>query len=148
MRGVKNGLINNFVIDSETGCWNWTRPVYGDGYPMGMFRGRQMNISRIVACLYLGLYYKDSHIVVLHSCDNPRCVNPKHLLLGTHLANRQDCIDKGRAAHQRRGNFCLRGHALTPDNTFHAVNSNGPYRSCRTCRRDKLRRWRAARTVG
>lgn len=37
--------------------------------------------------------------LVLHTCDNPRCVRPSHLFLGTQLDNRRDCKKKGRTAH-------------------------------------------------
>jgi len=39
--------------------------------------------------------------IVRHSCDNPPCVNPDHLLIGTSADNTQDMLDRGRAPSQR-----------------------------------------------
>ena len=40
-------------------------------------------------------------MVVMHTCDNPGCCNPNHLILGTQRQNIEDCIAKGRRACQR-----------------------------------------------
>lgn len=50
-----------------------------------------------------------------HSCDNPWCVNPKHIWPGTQAQNIQDCVAKGRHGSKRH-THCSRGHELTPAN--------------------------------
>ncbi|MEU2236139.1 HNH endonuclease signature motif containing protein [Streptomyces vietnamensis] len=79
---------------------------------------------------------------VCHTCDNPPCVRPDHLFLGTHTDNMQDMLKKGRlvSAWGRR-TACSAGHAYDEANT--RVDRNG-HRRCRACSRegDKRRRER------
>jgi len=42
-------------------------------------------------------------LLVCHRCDQPACINPDHLFLGTHQDNNDDCISKGRDKHARGG---------------------------------------------
>lgn len=70
--------------------------------------------------------------VVMHVCDNPRCINPKHLVLGTQRDNMLDKVAKGRHAEQKK-TVCPKGHPLT---------QNGHHRVCKVCKRDAVRRFR------
>lgn len=64
-------------------------------------KGNRANTKQFKAHRLMYLFYKgdigDKH--VLHSCDNPMCVNPEHLFLGTHQDNMKDMASKGRAWH-------------------------------------------------
>lgn len=81
-------------------CWPWTGARAWNGY--GQFGdGGQIHIaSRVAWELSCGPIAEGLH--VLHRCDNPPCVNPAHLFLGTHSDNMRDMVAKGRLpAHMR-----------------------------------------------
>lgn len=78
-------------------CWQWL----GSGYnfpslPYGRFKfkGKKYPSHRFSWITFKGII--PDGIFVLHKCDNPKCVNPKHLKLGTHQDNSDDKIRKGR----------------------------------------------------
>jgi hypothetical protein len=86
-------------IDVNEGdkCWNWLGAVTKYGYGRPRFQGKLIYAHR------LSLIYKEPSIeldkrVVMHICDNPRCCNPKHLILGTHADNQADKVNKQRQA--------------------------------------------------
>lgn len=119
-------------------CILWTGSRYGTGYGRVWRDGRMRPAHRVA--------YEDAHGAipvghhVHHECGVPLCVNPEHLRAVTpsehvHLG------DNAAARHARR-THCPRGHAYTPENTYH--NPSG-FRVCRTCHYAASRRYRAAR---
>ena len=75
-------------------CHVWTASVQNKGY--GQFRfGGTMRLAHRVAW-FLGVGLIPVGLDVLHRCDNPRCVNVRHLFIGTHLDNMSDMYAKGR----------------------------------------------------
>ena len=95
MAGVsKISEVNRFmskVRKAESGCWLWTAYRMPSGY--GNFRTPERHelAHRVAYRLFVGtLDTRD----VMHSCDNPSCVNPEHLSLGTRKENMQDAKSK------------------------------------------------------
>ena len=76
---------------------------------------------------------------VLHICDNPKCVNPEHLFVGTRADNANDCYTKGRMRWKNAElTHCKRGHPFTTENTYHRPDA--PHRrECRICRAQRAR---------
>lgn len=92
--------------EAENGCWLWTGAVFNHGYGCfnSKFGGKRWvtTASRASYILHKGEIAEG--LVVCHTCDNPLCVNPDHLFLGTDKDNVQDAIQKGR--FQNTGNPC------------------------------------------
>lgn len=77
-------------------CWLWTASAQESGYGSFYFDGQLDRAHRVSWKLAHGSIPDGA--MVLHHCDNPRCVNPSHLFLGTNTDNMRDMIRKGRHA--------------------------------------------------
>lgn len=78
-------------------CWEWVGYRNKDGYGIFWFEGRPQIAARVAFQLAKPSMW-DATRVVCHSCDNPICVRPGHLFLGTHADNQRDKLRKGRGA--------------------------------------------------
>lgn len=78
-------------IGDKNECWLWLASTTSGGY--GFFRaGKSMNAHRF--SLMLKLNNEDLNGMCLHSCDNPKCVNPNHLHLGTNSENIKQAYER------------------------------------------------------
>lgn len=88
-------LANGLNDAPEGACWSWQRLTNGDDYGQLRVAGRMVYAHRLAYELGVGPIPEGLH--VLHSCDNPRCINPAHLSVGTRSRNMKECSERGRA---------------------------------------------------
>ena len=101
---TKEEFLSNAAVLGIDDCWNWLRGKEGHGYGMAWYKGKSVKANRVSWIVHNGnLPEWDGYgkgICVLHKCDNPACVNPNHLFLGTQKENIKDRQAKGRTARQ------------------------------------------------
>jgi hypothetical protein len=94
VKSLEERIWRNVTIDPVTGCWNWNGMKDKHGRGQIKIGNRWPVVSRVAFELTFGEISKD--INVLHTCDNPSCINPDHLDLGTQADNVADMMEKGR----------------------------------------------------
>lgn len=130
-------------VQKGDGCWEW-RGVLQRGYGILHVDGRAIRAHRLSWELHNGPI--PPSLYACHRCDNPKCVRPDHIFLGTHGDNMADAHQKGRlpmapAKARREQMHCLRGHPFDDENT--RWHRNGT-RHCRACERERARTRRLA----
>lgn len=79
---------------AKSGCYVWLNAKFKSGYGQFGVRGKSKLAHRIAWEIANGAI--PDGLCVLHKCDNPGCVNPDHLFLGTQKDNVRDMVDKKR----------------------------------------------------
>lgn len=85
-------LLGNRNI-TDNGCWEWRKERNEAGYGRTGHRRSRVYVHRVSYSVFKGEIGKG--LLVMHSCDNPPCFNPKHLSLGTHSDNALDAYARG-----------------------------------------------------
>lgn len=80
--------------DKTDTCWNWTAAKDSCGYGRIWHNEKNSTAHTVSYSVFRGEIPEGKH--VLHSCDNPSCINPEHLWLGTHADNMADKARKKR----------------------------------------------------
>lgn len=91
--------LNRLVLDrvnrnAARGCWEWQGLRNRDGYGLVTIAGKQWLTHRYA--YHILCREVDRSVVVRHECDNPCCVNPTHLIVGTQADNIRDMVSRGR----------------------------------------------------
>ena len=107
-------------IISPDGCWLWTAYKTSEGYGhITDENGDQVLAHRVSWEMVNGSI--PAGILVLHSCDTPSCVNPRHLFLGTDSDNVADRCSKGRTSHASRNRGELNGSSKLTNKQVQAI---------------------------
>lgn len=89
------------------GCWTWLASKKHDGYGKRKHNGKMTTAHRVSFEMEFGPI--PDGLAVLHRCDNPPCVRPDHLFLGTQQENIADMVAKGRHSRGAKHSLVVKG---------------------------------------
>lgn len=150
MEGMRRRFERKVVRNGE--CWAWAGAKTPEGYgTIRNERGKTEKAHRVAWRLHVGEIPKGGGhhgMCVLHRCDNPWCVNPAHLFLGSNRDNAIDRQSKGRTKSLELGPkknaarpTCPHGHPVNDANTGRRRTGS---RYCRVCQAARSRANRKA----
>jgi hypothetical protein len=87
------------VVKLASGCWEWTGNREAKGYGRFGAENKMHKAHRFSYELHYGPIPEGK--MIIHSCDNPPCINPDHISAGTCKDNSDDMISRNRAVHNR-----------------------------------------------
>ncbi len=134
MRMSPEAQFAKYAETTSSGCWHWQGTIRPDGYGYARYNGHRILAHRLSWLVHYGPI--PSGLWVLHRCDNPICVKPEHLWLGTHQANMDDMSSKGRGRGPKQRELCIRGlHRMEGHNVIKIWNKRRESfsRRCRAC---------------
>lgn len=116
------------VTVQPDGCWTWNGHLTEKGYGQVWWHGRTRRVHRLTYELLVGAI--PAGLELHHRCEVESCCNPAHLEPCTSLYNTNQKADVNKT-------HCLRGHALTPENTRVQERGGHIHRACKTCARER-----------
>lgn len=136
-------------VEKTDGCWLWTGRKDPSGYGVVQLGAGMPRTGAHRASWELHFYPlpvdadNKRGTCVLHHCDTPACVRPKHLFIGDRKADSHDAQKKGRLSVPEKGwlrdrSHCPRGHSFNAQNTY----AHNGVRLCRSCRAENERAYK------
>lgn len=137
--------------ETERGCWEWRGKKNDSGY--GLINAPRLalespRVHRLMWAMHNGPIPEGA--VVRHRCDNPPCVNPNHLEIGSHLDNMEDMKTRGRSRSYATGRYdgvCANGlhDVSSPGSLKYVTTKSKSYFTCVECDRARKEKWEEAR---
>lgn len=93
-----------YKVHKKSGCWIWLKNISTTGYGRMNFNYINYRSHRLSYLIYVGEIPEE--MVICHTCDNKKCVNPNHLFLGTILDNVADRVKKNRTSQNENHYKC------------------------------------------
>ncbi len=101
---IKERFYSKFKVNEDNGCWEWVANRFPKGYGCFKLNGKSQAAHRISYEIHTGEIQEG--MVICHKCDNPCCVNPVHLFMGTQKDNLLDRKIKGRSIFGEKNGRC------------------------------------------